>query len=188
MWTRPVQGPHFIHWNVHPSLPRRFTGESDSLHPQWVVVNLRAPRPVNAVRIAWASPYATTYRVEYWAGKNALDFDAGPQGEWKTFPIGKVTNGQGGAATLKLTEVPVSTQYLRIWMTESSNTCDVHGPSDIRKSVGYAIHEMHPAVIDAAGVFTDTVTDITRKNHPPYTSPSSDPWHSTPDANTTHAT
>ncbi len=40
---------------------------------------------MNAVRIAWASPYATTYQVEYWVGKRALDWDEGPQGEWKMF-------------------------------------------------------------------------------------------------------
>ena len=181
---RPVQGPNLIYWKSNPYLTSRFTGESDSLHPQWVVVNLRAPKPVNAVRIAWASPYATTYRVEYWVGKNALDFDAGPRGEWETFAAGSIKNGQGGAATLKLAETPVSTQYLRIWMTESSNTCDVHGPDDIRNCVGYAIQEIHPGAIDAAGAFADTVTDITGKNQPSYTSSSIDPWHSAGDANT----
>jgi len=29
---------------------------------------------------------------------------------------------QGGTVTLKLTDRPVATRYLRIWMTESSNT------------------------------------------------------------------
>jgi hypothetical protein len=28
-------------------------------------------------------------------------------------------------------------------MTESSNTCDTHGPGDIRNCVGYAIREVY---------------------------------------------
>src|ERR1700687_823739 len=82
---RPVQGPNLSYWKSNPYLASTFTGESDALHPQWVVVDLKAEKPVNAVRIAWASPYATKYAVDYWVGKRALDFDAGPQGEWKTF-------------------------------------------------------------------------------------------------------
>jgi hypothetical protein len=42
------------------------------------VLDLKAENPVNAIRIAWANPYATTYPVEYWVGRRALDFDAGP--------------------------------------------------------------------------------------------------------------
>jgi hypothetical protein len=82
----PVPGPNLSYWKSNPYLTSRFTGESDALHPQWVVVDLRAPKSVNAIRIAWASPYAVTYQVEYWEGKDALDFDRGPSGQWKLFP------------------------------------------------------------------------------------------------------
>jgi len=78
---RPVAGPNLTYWKSNPYLTSKFTGESDTLHPQWVVVDLQAEKPVSAVRIAWASPYATTYQVEYWVGTNALDFDGGPKGE-----------------------------------------------------------------------------------------------------------
>src|ERR1700676_5321961 len=74
---RPVQGPDLSYWKSNPYLTSKFTGESDSLHPQWVGMDLGAERPVNAVRIEWANPYARNYRVEYWLGKNALDFDRG---------------------------------------------------------------------------------------------------------------
>ena len=129
---RPLQGPNLSHWKSNPYLTSKFTGESDALHPQWVVVDLKAERPVNAIRIAWASPYATTYQVQYWVGTRALDFDGGPQGEWKTFLSGAIRNAPGGTANLKLADAPVSTQYLRILMTESSNTCDLHGRADSR--------------------------------------------------------
>jgi F5/8 type C domain len=120
-------------------LTRRFTGESDSLHTQWVVIDLNWEKPVNAVRIAWASPYATTTQVEYWTGTRALDFDAGPQGQWNVFPSGHFKEAKGGSVTLKLADRPVSARYLRILMTESSNTCDEHGSSDLRNCLGYAI-------------------------------------------------
>jgi hypothetical protein len=78
---RPIQGPNLSYWKSNPYLTSKFTGESDSLHPQWVVVDLNAEKPVSAVRVAWASPYATTYQIEYWLGTNALDFDGGPNGK-----------------------------------------------------------------------------------------------------------
>ena len=124
---RPVQGPNLTYWKSNPYLTSKFTGESDALHPQWVVVDLRAEKPVSALRIDWASPYATAYQVEYWTGGDALDFDAGPKGEWKNFPSGTLKNAQGGTVTLKLADTPVSTRFVRVLMTESSNTCDEHG-------------------------------------------------------------
>ena len=78
---RPMEGPDLTYWKSNPYLTSKFTGESDALHPQWVVVDLQAEKPVNAVRIQWASPYATKYQVEYWAGTEALNFDAGPKGD-----------------------------------------------------------------------------------------------------------
>src|SRR5215472_2213886 len=78
---RPVQGPNLTYWKSNPYLTSRFTGESDTLHPQWVVVDFEAEKPVNAVRIVWENPYARKYRVEYWEGADALDFDGGPKGE-----------------------------------------------------------------------------------------------------------
>ncbi len=181
---RPVQGPNLNHWKSNPYLTSKFTGESDALHPQWVVVDLKSEKPVSAVQIAWASPYAVTYEVQYWVGKDALDFDEGPQGEWKTFPTGAVKNAQGGSVTLKLSPAPVSTRFVRIWMTESSNTCDLHGSSDIRNCVGYAIQEIHAGSVAASGAFTDVAQDTTGRNAPLYCSSSIDPWHSAADANT----
>src|SRR6201984_3773585 len=45
---RPAQGPNLIFWKSNPYLTRKFTKESDKLHPQWVIIDLRAPKPVNA--------------------------------------------------------------------------------------------------------------------------------------------
>jgi len=178
---RPVQGPNLTYWKSNPYLTSRFTRESDSLHPQWVVMDLRTPKTVNAIRIAWASPYAITYQVEYWEGKDALDFDRGPQGEWKVFPSGAVKNAPGGNVTLKLSDAPVSTQFLRVLMTESSNTCDLHGSSDIRNCVGYAIQTIEAGTLAADGSLQDVAQDAHGESQPTFTSSSIDPWHSAGD-------
>jgi hypothetical protein len=182
---RPVQGPNLSYWKSNPYLTSKFTGERDALHPQWVVVNLRSPQSVSAVQIVWADPFAVTYQVEYWDGKDALDFDRGPAGRWKVFPSGSLKNAKGGIVTLKLSDAPVTTQYVRLLMTESSNTCDLHGSSDIRNCVGYAIQEIHAGSVDASGAFTDIAKDTTGKNAPEYCSSSIDPWHSAGDVNAT---
>jgi len=182
----PVKGPNLLYWKSNPYLTRKFTGEDDALHPQWVVVDLKSEKPVGAVRIEWASPYARAYRVEYWVGKDALDFDGGPQGEWKPFPKGVQKNAQGGTATLDLRPAPVFTRFLRIWMTESSNTCDEHGSSDIRNCVGYAIQKIRAGAIDAAGAFVDLPPGDSKQSFT-YCSSSIDPWHSKADVNNSGA-
>src|ERR1051325_5421761 len=96
--ARPVQGPNRSHCKSHPYLTSRFTGESDALHPQWVVLDLRTEKPVQSVGIAWASPYARTYQGDYWVGRNPLS--RAPDGQWKTFPNGAVRNGQGGTVNM----------------------------------------------------------------------------------------
>jgi hypothetical protein len=180
---RPLQGPNLSYWKSNPYLTSHFTGEDDALHPQWVIMDLQAEKPVNAIRIDWASPYAKTYQVEYWVGKDALDFDGGPQGVWKTFAAGVQKNAQGGTVTLKLQETAVSTRYLRIWMTESSNTCDEHGSDDVRNCVGYAIRSIEAGNVDAGGGFVDVAKDATGQDKPTYCTSSIDPWHSAADVN-----
>src|SRR3954466_8700620 len=98
---RPMSGPNLSYWKSNPYLTSKFTGESDTLHTQWVIVDLQAEKSLDAVRIQWANPYATKYQVEYWQGTAALDFDAGPKGQWNVFSAGAFSNAQGGTATLK---------------------------------------------------------------------------------------
>lgn len=177
---RPVQGPNLSYWKSNPYLTSKFTGEADALHPQWVIVDLKAEKPVSAVRIGWESPYATTYQVEYWEGKNALDFDGGPKGEWKVFESGAQKNAKGGTVTLKLSDSAVSTRYLRVLMTESSNTCDEHGSGDVRNCVGYAIQQIEAGTLDGSNGFVEAAMNSADRK-PSYTASSIDPWHSEED-------
>ena len=167
------------YWKSNPYLTSRFTGESDALHPQWVVMDLGTPAPISGIQIVWASPYAKTFQVDYWVGEGPLERK--PSGQWSLFPLGKIENGQGGTSILKLTDSPVTCRYLRVWMTESSNTCDEHGSDDLRNCVGYAIKEIQAGTVDAGGGFT-VALDTSKIS---YTTSSIDPWHSEGDVNDT---
>ena len=182
------------YWKSNPYLTSKFTGESDAKHPQWVVVDLKADKQVNAVQIQWENPYAVAYQVQYWIGTGAMDFDAGPKGEWKTFPAGAFSSAKGGTVTLKLIDTPVSTRYLRVLMTKSSNTCDEHGSQDVRNCVGYAIQQIQVGTIgeSANGQPADFVPTpknpetSTNPRHPhdhqtSYIASSIDPWHAASD-------
>ena len=177
----PVPGQNLTYWKSNPYLTSKFTHESDELHPQWVVVDLKTEKQVNAIRILWENPYATHYQVEYWTGGDALDFDFGPKGEWKLFTAGVIKTGHGGTATLKLASAAVSTRFIRVLMTESSNTCDEHGPADVRNCVGYSIQGIALGTIDGKGVFTEVSKDATEPLTT-YCASSIDPWHSAEDA------
>ena len=88
-------------------------------------------------------------------GKRALDFDEGPNGEWKTFSAGAIKDARGGTVNLKLADTPITTQYVRVLMTESSNTCDLHGSDDVRNCVGYAIQQIRVGSVDSSGAFAE---------------------------------
>src|SRR5215510_1075772 len=67
-FSRLNDGDLNSYWKSSPYLTKRFTGEDDSHHPQWVVINLGKTDSVNAIRIDWAEPFARAYAVQYWAG------------------------------------------------------------------------------------------------------------------------
>jgi hypothetical protein len=163
------------YWKSNPYLTKKFTGEDDSLHPQWVVVDLEKEQIVTAIRIAWAEPYAKNYRVQYWLGaSNAMEDMNG--GEWKDYPAGIVTEGKGGTVTLQLSPTPVATKYVRVWMTASSNTCDSHSSADPRNCVGYAIKEIYLGT-QANGEFHDLLHHAPGQEQTFTFCSSIDPWH-----------
>jgi hypothetical protein len=180
-WSRLTDGDPKSYWKSNPYLTKTYTGDDDSLHPQWIMIDLGARTDVNAIRIAWADPYAKRYYVQFWTGEQQPFYNGINKGAWQAFPMGTVTNGTGGTATLKLASWNISPRYLRIWMTESSNTCDTHGAQDKRNCMGYAINELYTGTLTADGQFNDVVKhEPTRKQT--ITWPSSvDPWHAASD-------
>jgi hypothetical protein len=180
-YSRMTDGDSSTYWKSNPYLTRKFTGEDDSLHPQWVVIDLGAPEDVSVVRIDWADPYARKYDVQYWTGEDAMVKPTA--GVWNLFPGGMVKDGQGGAVMLKLAESPIRTKYVRIWMTESSNTCDTHGPDDPRNCVGYAIRELSIGNFSDGSEFVDLVKHTPDQGQTATYCSSIDPWHSESDLN-----
>jgi len=179
-FSRLDDGDVNTYWKSNPYLTKAFTGEDDSLHPQWVVIALDKKQEVNAIRIAWAEPYAQAYEVQYWVGDGDA-MDEQDKGLWKTFASGDVKNGKGGTPTLDLASSPVNTKFIRILMTQSSNTCDTHGSSDIRNCVGYAIRELYLGTIDDKGEFTDLLHHSPDQKQTLTLCSSVDPWHQASD-------
>jgi hypothetical protein len=176
-WSRLTDGDLKSYWKSNPYLTSAYTGESDALHPQWVMIDLGSKVDVNAIKIAWADPYAKRYYIQFWTGDKEPFYDGINKGAWQTFPMGTITDGKGGTPTLKLMSWKIPVRYMRIWMTESSNTCDTHGSEDRRNCVGYAINELYIGTISADGQFTDIVKHLPSRKQT-ITWPSSvDPWH-----------
>ena len=174
-YSRLDDGDPHSYWKSNPYLTKDFTGEEDSLHPQWVVIALDKKEVVTAIRIDWAEPYARDYEVQYWVGEGDA-MDEQNKGEWKTFPRGVVTEAKGGLATIDLGPAPVSAKFVRIAMTRSSNTCDTHGTSDHRNCVGYAIHEVYLGAVKD-GEFKDLLHHSPDQKQTLTLCSSVDPWH-----------
>ena len=178
-YSRITDGDEKTYWKSNPYLTKTFSGENDSEHPQWVVIDLANTHPVNAIRIAWAEPYAKRYLVQYWVGDEPIKQPT--KGTWITFEGGAVANGAGGTAILHLAASPMPVRFLRILMSESSNTCDSHGANDPRNCVGYAIHEIYLGTVAADGQFYDLVRHTNDPDQTTTYCSSVDPWHTPSD-------
>lgn len=184
-WSRLTDGDLNSYWKSNPYLTRDFTGEPDSLHPQWVVIDLGEKKDVNAIRIAWTDPYARQYAVQLWTGEQQPFYGGTTKGTWQTFPMGTVNDAKGGTATLKLISWTIPVRFLRIWMTESSNTCSTHGSADKRNCRGYAIRELYVGTISPDGRFTDLATHHPSRQQTVTWPSSMDPWHAATDLDKT---
>jgi hypothetical protein len=175
-YSRLDDGDVQSYWKSNPYLTKGFTGEDDVLHPQWVVISFEKKEPVNAIRIAWAEPFARDYEVQYWTGEGDA-MDEQDKGEWHTFAAGKVTDGKGASKVLRLDSSPVTTKFVRIVMTRSSNTCDTHGSADRRNCVGYAINEIYLGTASENGDITDLLHHSPDQKQTLTLCSSVDPWH-----------
>ena len=183
-YSRITDGDENSYWKSNPYLTRTFTGEDDSNYPQWVIVDLANHLPVDAIRLSWGKPYARRYTVQYWTGEDPIKQPT--KGTWVTFRGGTVNNGSGGTAMLSLNPTPMAVRYLRISMSESSNTCDTHGSDslgvdspgsgDRRNCVGYAIREIYLGTA-TDGTFHDLVRHTADPDQTTTYCSSVDPWH-----------
>lgn len=174
-YSRLTDGDLNTYWKSNPYLTKTFTGDDDSKNPQWIFFDLSSPQLVDAIRIAWANPYARHYAVQFFTGDDPIR--SPNNGVWQSFPFGVVTNGPGGTATLKLASSPIPVRWVRIWMTKSSNTCDDHGSADRRNCVGYAIREIYVGTQGKNEAFHDLLRHTADQDQTPTYCSSVDPWH-----------
>src|SRR5262249_39635010 len=116
-YSRIADGDPNSCWKSNPYLDSHFTGEPENAHPQWVIIDFGASKPVNAIRIRWAAPYATRYRIEYWPGEDPMHLQPDDDDDWQPFANGKVDAAHGGDELFRLAERPRSVQFVRIAMS-----------------------------------------------------------------------
>jgi F5/8 type C domain len=179
-YSRLDDGDVETYWKSNPYLASEFTGEQDSLHPQWVVIALDKKEGVNAIRIQWADPFARDFQVQYWVGEGDA-MDEQDKGMWQNFLSGSTTDGKGGDSTLLLSPTPVSTKFVRVWMTRSSKTCDAHGSADRRNCSGYAIRELYLGTLADDGKLKDLLHHSPDQKQTLTLCSSVDPWHEASD-------
>src|SRR5215472_14164702 len=175
-YSRLDDGDVQTYWKSNPYLTKDFTGEDDSLHPQWVVIALDKKEDVSAIRIHWAEPYARAFQVQYWDGDGDA-MDEQDKGVWRTFPAGNISDAKGGDSPLGLAPSAISTKFVRVMMTQSSNTCDPHGSADRRNCVGYAIRELYLGTTNEKDGFKDLVRHSPDQKQTLTLCSSVDPWH-----------
>ena len=187
-FSRLTDGDLNTFWKSNPYLTQRFTGESDALHPQWVVMDLAQVQQVNSIRIAWGEPFARRYVVQYWTGDDPIK--AVTRGTWQTFAQGSINEGKGRSETIRLNGSPVGVRFIRIWMTESSNTCETESAADSesndpRNCVGYAIRELYLGTSTEDGEFHDILRHTADQEQTTTYVSSVDPWHQPSDLGST---
>ena len=168
-------------WKSSPYLDRTFTAESNSLHPQWIVIEFEKPELINTVRLVWAQPFATRYQIQYGNFDDVSDIALSPPGIWQDFPRGVIRDGRGGEVSVLLSPTPIKARWLRILMTESSQTnleASANGKDDLRDRLGFAVRELYAGVINGQGEFQDFIRHrASRRGQTIIHVSSTDSWH-----------
>ena len=181
-YSRLDDGDRESFWKSNPYLDRQFTGESNSLHPQWIVIEFKKPEAINAVRILWGQPFAEAFRIQYGNFDDVSDIALSPAGTWADFPHSVFVGGAdyGGKPKgdlLQLSKNPIRLRWLRVAMIESSGTSPAL-PNDIRDRVGFAVREVYAGTIDQSGKFHDRIHHAANRWKQTVVHVSStDPWH-----------
>jgi hypothetical protein len=66
-FSRLTDGDNNTYWKSNPYLTQHFTGESDTLHPQWVIIDLTQIQQIDSIQIKWSEPYARKFLLQHWA-------------------------------------------------------------------------------------------------------------------------
>ena len=178
-YSRIDDGDTQTFWKSNPYLDSHFTGEENSLHPQWVVIEFGKAVPINALRIVWGRPFAKTYRVQYGNFDDVSDIALNPPGTWTDFPHSEFKTLSNAASPtdrpVKLSDAPIKTHWVRVLLTESSGAGV--SSSDVRDRVGFAIRELYAGIVDEKGNFHDQIDHAARHDQTIIHVSSTDLWH-----------
>ncbi len=176
-YSRIDDGDESSFWKSSPYLDKYFTGEPNENHPQWMVIDLGTPKPVDTIRILWGEPYARSFRVEYWTGRDPMHLHLDQKDEWRPFSRGTIDHAKGGDQRIRLCPAPRVVQFVRVIMNESSQT-SVQPSTDIRDRLGFAIREVNLGVADKENGFLDRIRHAPKHEDQTVIHVSStDPWH-----------
>jgi hypothetical protein len=176
-YSRLDDGDTNTFWKSNPYLDAHYTNDPDTLHPQWVIVDLGKLRPVNAIRVHWGNPYALSYRVDYALDNGPIYFDPLVPNTWHQFDRGDITDQKGKDGLVVFSSKPVMVRYVRILMFMSSQTTLATG-NDIRNKLGFAISELYAGELKKDKKFYDWVHHAADNERQSTTYASStDPWH-----------
>ncbi|MDQ6755821.1 MAG: discoidin domain-containing protein, partial [Bacteroidota bacterium] len=176
-YSRVDDGNVKTFWKSNPYLDEYFTKESNAIHPQWVVVDLGKLMDVNAIRINWGNPYATSFKAEYSLDNGSAYFEPYQPGMWHPFSKKNINDQRGENKTVILSDKPVKARLVRITMMQSAYiSTKISG--DIRDRLGFAIKEIELGFLDKNGKFTDWIKHAPNHyNQSRISVSSTDPWH-----------
>jgi F5/8 type C domain len=176
-YSRLDDGDTLTFWKSNPYLDPRRTGEAESEHIQWVIIDLGHAAALDAARIRWGEPYARTFRIQFWDAHGSEPSDLAPAGRWRDFALDSRHHGFGGTQTIQLADRPIPTRYVRLLLEQSSHTAPA-ACRDERDSLGFAIRELAVGVRGASGKLDDVMIHAksgTRQTRMLVSS--TDPWH-----------
>ena len=176
-YSRIDDGDPQSFWKSNPYLDRQFTGEDNTLHPQWIVIEFAKPELINAVRLLWGEPFATRSQIEYGNFDDVSEIAFNSPVTWKNFPAGFIIHDRGGDVSHRLLRDAIQVRWLRILMTESSYTSTTK-TDDVRDRSGFAMREVQAGIIDDKGRFHDQIRHgKTSRTQTVIHVSSTDPWH-----------
>jgi len=176
-YSRIDDGDPKTFWKSNPYFDKYFTGEINSVYPQWVMIDLGAAKEINAIRITWGEPFATRFSIQSGNFVGEEDLSQRLPTDWHTFPYGEIQNATGGSSFVILADQPLRVRYVRLRLDESSGT----GPrnsKDIRDRIGFAIREIYVGSVDGSRHFQDVIRHgAGRDSQTKIYVSSTDPWH-----------
>ena len=175
-YSRISDGDNSTFWKSNPYLDQYYTNESDTLHRQWVIVDLGKLKEVNAILIKWGNPYALSYKIDYAQNTDPDYFDPYQPDIWQSFPNNIFANRKPENKIIQINSGKKKIRFIRISFTKSSHTANGES-NDLRDELGFAINEIQVGYLDRNEKFHDWIHHSPDHTQTTIYVSSTDPWH-----------